>query len=110
MAAAPTVTAVTLSVKQSCYYSIPWRTVEKLNSQDAPASHKIKASKATKSSQPTKAINSKVPTATIVAIDEADVITPLTPKKFQRPPPLFIHNKGRWSGVRKQWNPKALIS
>ncbi|GBP09534.1 hypothetical protein EVAR_76547_1 [Eumeta japonica] len=54
-------------------YSAPWRTAGKPNSQDAPAS---KNSKTAKLSQPTKAANSKVPTAPAVTIDEADVIVP----------------------------------
>ncbi|GBP28332.1 hypothetical protein EVAR_11794_1 [Eumeta japonica] len=38
-----------------------------------------------------------MPTAIAVAIDEADVIAPRIPKKLRRPPPLFIHDKGRWA-------------
>ncbi|GBP81768.1 hypothetical protein EVAR_90995_1 [Eumeta japonica] len=94
--AAPASPAIIQLVKET-YYSTSWRTIGKSNFQDAPASHKIKAPKTVKSSQPSKAVNSKVPIATTIAIDEANVIVPPTPKKLQRPPLLFMHDKGRWS-------------
>ncbi|GBP51498.1 hypothetical protein EVAR_44473_1 [Eumeta japonica] len=86
-AAVPTTPAVIQSVKMT-YYSTPWRTVGKSNSQVAPVPRKTKACKTAESSQPTKAVNSKVPTATIVVSDEADVIAPSTRKKLQRPSQL----------------------
>ncbi|GBP44515.1 hypothetical protein EVAR_86737_1 [Eumeta japonica] len=39
---------------------------------------------------------------TKVATDEADVTATPNPKKTQKLPPLFIHDKGRWSEIRKQ--------
>ncbi|GBP27374.1 hypothetical protein EVAR_18851_1 [Eumeta japonica] len=72
---------------------------------DAPASQKAKASKAAKSLQLTKAANSKVTTVTTVAIDDAVVIAPSTFKNLQQSPPLFIHDKGHWSEIRKQSAP-----
>ncbi|GBP76360.1 hypothetical protein EVAR_53004_1 [Eumeta japonica] len=53
MATAPALPAVTPSVKDT-YYSTPWYTVVKLNSQDARASQNAKASKPAKSSQTNK--------------------------------------------------------
>ncbi|GBP24158.1 hypothetical protein EVAR_10382_1 [Eumeta japonica] len=90
------------------YYSTLWRTVGKSNSQDAPASQNAKTSKPANSSQNGKVIKAKAPTAAKVATDEADVIATPTPKKSQKPPPLFIHDKGRWSEIRKQCVSKSI--
>ncbi|GBP62759.1 hypothetical protein EVAR_51711_1 [Eumeta japonica] len=49
------------------------------------------------------------PSSLIFAIDEADVIAPPVPKKLQRPPPPFIHDKGRWSEIRKQFESKSIV-
>ncbi|GBP81418.1 hypothetical protein EVAR_59420_1 [Eumeta japonica] len=40
------------------------------------------------------------PAATVTIVED-DVIETITPKKLQQPPPLFIHNKGRWSEIQK---------
>ncbi|GBP34186.1 Nucleic-acid-binding protein from transposon X-element [Eumeta japonica] len=56
-----------------------------------------------KTVQPTKA------TAPTVTLDEADEIVPPAPVKPQRPPPLFIHDKGRWSEIKKQCDSKGIV-
>ncbi|GBP21789.1 hypothetical protein EVAR_10968_1 [Eumeta japonica] len=56
-----------------------------------------------KTIQPTKA------TAPTVTLDEADDIVPPAPVKPQRPTPLFIHDKGRWSEIKKQCDSKGIV-
>ncbi|GBP36376.1 Nucleic-acid-binding protein from transposon X-element [Eumeta japonica] len=56
-----------------------------------------------KTIQPTKA------TAPTVTLHEADEIVPPAPAKPQRPPPLFIHDKGRWTEIKKQCNTKGIV-
>ncbi|GBP95099.1 Nucleic-acid-binding protein from transposon X-element [Eumeta japonica] len=56
-----------------------------------------------KTIQPTKA------TAPTVTLHEADEIVPPAPAKPQRPPPLFIHDKGRWTEVKKQCDSKGIV-
>ncbi|GBP07918.1 Nucleic-acid-binding protein from transposon X-element [Eumeta japonica] len=56
-----------------------------------------------KTIQPTKA------TAPTVTLHEADEIVPPAPTKPQRPPPLFIHDKGRWTEIKKQCNTKGIV-
>ncbi|GBP81372.1 hypothetical protein EVAR_61770_1 [Eumeta japonica] len=85
-----------------------WCTVGKILYQDAPVTQKVKTSKAAKSLQPTKTVNSKATTAATIAIDEAEITeTPIL--KTQQLPPLFIHVKGRWSKFENNVNPKALL-
>ncbi|GBP95903.1 hypothetical protein EVAR_83543_1 [Eumeta japonica] len=56
-----------------------------------------------KTVQPTKA------TAPTVTLHEADEIVPPAPAKPQRPPPLFIHDEGRWTEVKKQCDSKGIV-
>ncbi|GBP85367.1 hypothetical protein EVAR_90660_1 [Eumeta japonica] len=51
----------------------------------------------------------KAPSAAKITTDEADVIETITPKKLQRPPHLFIHDKGHWSKIRKQCDSKRIV-
>ncbi|GBP48264.1 hypothetical protein EVAR_42984_1 [Eumeta japonica] len=105
--AAPTAAATT-SVKAPP--STPfWRTVRKSLSQDAPASQKTKASKTAKLSQTTKAVNSKVPTATTVAIDEADVIEPPPLKHFTDHHLYSSMMRAAGQKFKNNAKPKALI-
>ncbi|GBP16784.1 hypothetical protein EVAR_13394_1 [Eumeta japonica] len=86
-----------------------WCTVGKILYQDAPVTQKVKTSKAAKSLQPTKTVNSKATTAATIAIDEAEITETPIPKKPQQLPPLFIHVKGRWSKIRKQCESKSIV-
>ncbi|GBP36379.1 hypothetical protein EVAR_87958_1 [Eumeta japonica] len=56
-----------------------------------------------KTIQPTKA------TAPTVTLHEADEIVLPAPAKPQRPPPLFIHDKGRWTEIKKQCDTKGIV-
>ncbi|GBP26109.1 hypothetical protein EVAR_15122_1 [Eumeta japonica] len=98
VAAAPTTPAI-----KHIYYSAPWRSAGKPISQD------VKTSKTSKPSQPTKAAKSGAPTAPTVTFDEADDIVPPAPIKSERPSPLFIRDKGRWSEIRKQCDSKSIV-
>ncbi|GBP71138.1 hypothetical protein EVAR_37233_1 [Eumeta japonica] len=88
----------------SCAYEFHTR---KSNSQDAPTSPLAKASETANSAQPSNA--NKAPIAAKITTDEADVTETITPKKLQRLPPLFIHDKGRWSEIWKQCDSKRII-
>ncbi|GBP34180.1 hypothetical protein EVAR_30733_1 [Eumeta japonica] len=66
-------------------HSTPVKSTQSI--YDAPESRR-------KTVQPTKA------TAPTVTLDEADEIVPPAPVKPQRPPPLFIHDKGRWPVIQ----------
>ncbi|GBP49352.1 hypothetical protein EVAR_27054_1 [Eumeta japonica] len=79
--------SVTPAVKDLLFYSLAY--YRKSNSQDAPASENAKTSKPA-----SKDIEAKAPTAAKVATKEADIIVTPTPKKTQKPLPLFIHDKG----------------
>ncbi|GBP45256.1 hypothetical protein EVAR_29004_1 [Eumeta japonica] len=59
-------------------------------------------------SQTRKANKAKAPTTPKVATDEAVIATP-TCKKLQKPPPLFIYDKNRWSEIRKQCESKSIV-
>ncbi|GBP84786.1 hypothetical protein EVAR_66656_1 [Eumeta japonica] len=106
-AGASTMPTVTPSVKET-YYSTPCRIVGKSNSQDAPAFQNAKTSKPANSSQTSKIIKTKGQTAAKVATDEADVFVTSISKKTQKPSPLFIHDNGRWSEIRKQCVSKCI--
>ncbi|GBP64562.1 hypothetical protein EVAR_89608_1 [Eumeta japonica] len=73
--------------------TIPGKSAKSI--YDAPESWR-------KTVQPTKA------TAPTVTLHEADEIVP-RPAKPQRPPPLFIHDKGRWTEVKKQCDSKGIV-
>ncbi|GBP07991.1 hypothetical protein EVAR_91034_1 [Eumeta japonica] len=74
--------------------TIPGKSAKSI--YDAPESWR-------KTVQPTKA------TAPTVTLHEADEIVPPAPAKPQRPPPLFIHDKGRWTEVKKQCDSKGIV-
>ncbi|GBP43761.1 hypothetical protein EVAR_28936_1 [Eumeta japonica] len=78
-------TPIVISSVKETYYSTPWHTVVKPNSQDASASQDAKASKPANSSQTSKVNKAKAPTAAKIATNETDVNATLIPKKHQKP-------------------------